>query len=63
MKKGSTQTHLPIKHIETGKVYNTYSEAAEAVKGNRWGVRYCAMGIQNSHMGQHFKYVRRRNKG
>lgn len=63
MKTESKKTHLPIKHVETGKVYSSYSEAARAVNGNRWGVRYCAMGIQNSHMGQHFKYVRERKKG
>ena len=63
MKTESKRTHLPIKHIESGKVYDTYCEAARAVNGNRWGVRYCAMGIQSSHMGQHFKYVKYKRKG
>ena len=55
-----SRKHLPIKHLETGKVYETYAEAAKAVNGNRWGVKHCAMGIQKQHMGNHFCYVRAR---
>lgn len=62
MKMESKKTHLPIKHVESGKIFETYSEAAKSVNGNRWGVRYCAMGIQKAHMGQHFEYVRKRRK-
>lgn len=59
-KKGKPPIHLPVLHIETGNVYPTYTEAAKAMGGNRWGVRYTAMGIQSKHKGQHFIYVRRR---
>lgn len=59
-KCGKPVTHPPIKHVETGKVYKTYLEAAEAIGGNRWGVRLTALGIQSSHFGQHFKFVKNR---
>ena len=57
-KPGKPVNHKPVRHIETGIVYTTYSEAAQAVGGNRWGVRYTAMGIQSEHKGQHFEYVK-----
>jgi hypothetical protein len=44
-------------HVESGKIFTTYAAAAKHVGGNRWGVKHCAMGIQGSHKGQHFKYV------
>lgn len=55
--RGKPVAHRPVIHIETGKVYKTYTEAASAVGGNRWGVRYTAMNIQRAHMGQHFRYA------
>lgn len=58
-KRGKPVTHKPVMHVETGNIYETYSEAAEAVDGNRWGVRYTAMGIQKSHKGNHFVYVKK----
>lgn len=57
-KPGKPVTHKPVRHIETGEIYKTYSEAAKAVGGNRWGVRYTAMGVQSVHKGQHFEYVK-----
>ena len=57
-KPGKPVTHEPVMHVETGEIYKTYSEAAKAVDGNRWGVRYTAIGIQKSHKGQHFVYVK-----
>ena len=61
--RGKPVTHPPVRHIETGNVYDTYIEAAKAVGGNRWGVRYTAIGIQRSHKGQHFEYVKTKKKG
>lgn len=49
--------HLAVMHVESGKIFTTYAAAAKHVGGNRWGVKHCAMGIQGSHKGQHFKYV------
>lgn len=60
---GKPVEHAPVKHVESGQIYRTYSEAAEAVHGNRWGVRFTAMGIQGSHMGQHFVYVKNKKDG
>ena len=59
-KRGKPLTHSPVLHVETGNVYETYTEAAKAVNGNRWGVRYTAMGIQSKHKEQHFVYIRKR---
>lgn len=59
-KKGRPPGHKPIMHKESGNVYDTYSEAARAINGNRWGVRYTAMGIQSSHKGQHFIFINRK---
>lgn len=58
MKPSRNRAHLSILHVETGNVYRTYSSAAKAIGGNRWGVRYCCMGIQKQHKGQHFEYKR-----
>lgn len=55
---GKPVQHKPVKHVETGIVYKTYSEAAAAIGGNRWGVRYTAMGIQSKHKGQHFVFTK-----
>lgn len=52
--------HACVQHIETGRIFETYTEAAKSINGNRWGVRYCAMGIQSQHMGQHFRYVHKK---
>lgn len=57
--RGKPVVHRPVVHIETGKVYKTYTEAAAAIGGNRWGVRYTAMGIQEKHMGQTFRYAKK----
>lgn len=59
-KPGKPVTHNPVVHVETGIVYNTYTEAAKAINGNRWGVRFTAMHIQKSHMGQHFEYTKKK---
>ena len=59
---GKPVTHPKIRHIESGRVFDTYSEAAYYVGGNRWGVKYTAMGIQSNHFGNHFEYVRSKHK-
>lgn len=59
-KRGKPINHSPVVHEETGVIYESYSEAAKAVGGNRWGVRYCAMKIQRQHKGQHFSYAKKK---
>lgn len=61
-KPGKPVTHPPVVHVETGNVYDTYTDAAKAIGGNRWGVCYTAMHIQKAHQGQHFEYVKKRRK-
>lgn len=57
--RGKPPVHDPVKHVETGEVYDTYTAAAKAIGGNRWGVRFTAMGIQDNHLGQHYVYVKK----
>lgn len=59
-KRGKPVTHPPVMHVETGIIYDTYTEAAKAVGGDRWGVRYTAMHIQHSHKGNHYEYVKKK---
>lgn len=58
-KPGRPVTHPPVKCRETGDIYETYTDAGIAVKGNRHGVRKCAEGTQKHHHGYHFDYVKK----
>lgn len=53
-KRGKPVTHPPIVHVESGKVYKEYTQAAEAIGGSRHGVRRCCEGTQRHHHGQHY---------
>lgn len=57
-KPGKPITHLPVMHIETGKIYTTYKEAAEAIGGSGNHVKANAVGCQKHHKHQHFRYVK-----
>lgn len=49
--------HPTIEHVETGRKYRTYSAAARAIGGDRWGVKRCCNGVQHSHRGNHFRFT------
>jgi hypothetical protein len=55
-KPGRPVTHPPVKNIETGEVYETYTDAAKAVGGDRHGVRRVSEGTQTHHHGFHFEF-------
>lgn len=55
-KRGRPVTHPEIVHEETGKVFTTYTEAAESIGGSRHGVRRCCEGTQKHHHGNHFHH-------
>lgn len=56
-KRGKPVTHKPVMNVETGDIFDTYTEAAEAIGGSRFGVYKCAIGIQSHHHGFHFIFV------
>lgn len=53
-KRGKPVTHPKVLHVESGKVYKEYTQAAEAIGGSRHGVRRCCEGTQKHHHGQHY---------
>lgn len=55
---GRPVNHPPVMVVETGKIYETYTETAKAVNGDRWGVYRCATGLQKQHKGLHFEFVK-----
>lgn len=56
-KPGRPPTHNPIKNVETGDIFETYTEAAKAIDGDRTNVRRVASGTQSQHKGYHFIFV------
>lgn len=46
-----------IRIVETGKVYNSITECAKAIKGTVPGICSCMSGRQEKHRGYHFEYV------
>lgn len=58
-KRGKPVVHPPVYCEETGKVYDTYTEAANDIGGTRWGVmKCCCMGQKHTH-GCHFKFTKK----
>ena len=56
-KKGKPVIHPKIIDLDTGKIFDTFTEAGESVNGNRGGVRKCCDNMQEHHKGHHFKYL------
>lgn len=52
--KGKPVTHPKIRCVETGEVYDTYTEAGKAIGGSRYGIRKCCEGTQKHHHGRHY---------
>ena len=57
-KRGKPVTHPKICIIETGQIFDTYTEAAKSINGNRFGVYRCAIGIQKTHHGYHIIFIK-----
>ncbi len=47
----------PVKILETGKVYSSYRDAADAVQGDRSCVWQCVNGYRTKHKGYTFVYA------
>ena len=57
-KPGRPPEHQPILLVETGDIFQTYTEAAKAINGDRTNVRRVASGTQSQHKGYHFIFVK-----
>lgn len=55
-KRGKPIKHPKILDLTTQTIYNTYTEAANAVGGSRFGVMRCCEGVQRDHKGHIFVY-------
>ena len=56
-KRGKPVVHPRIIDINTGKVYTTFTEAAEDIHGDRSSIRRVCEGIQSHCNGHIFRYV------
>ena len=56
-KRGKPLKHLPIKNVETGDIFETYTEAANFIGGDRTNIKRVAHGVQSHHKGYHFIFV------
>ena len=56
-KPGRPPKHPPILNVETGDIFETYTEAAKKINGDRTNVRRVAYGTQSQHKGYHFIFV------
>lgn len=50
-------THRPIIDKDTGRVYKTYTDAANDICGDRANVYRVTIGIQTHHKGHKFKFI------
>lgn len=55
-KRGRPVTHPKIENVTTGKVYSTYTEAAQAIDGSRFGVMRTCWRMQKHHHGYVFRF-------
>ena len=56
-KPGKPVTHPPIIDINTGKIYRTYTEAANDIHGDRTSVMRVCEGMQNHNKKHVFRYI------
>lgn len=56
-KRGKPVVHPPLINIETGKVYETFTEAANDIHGDRTSVMRVCEGTQTHNKKHHFRYL------
>lgn len=56
-KPGKPPKHPRIVILETGEVFDTFKEVADAIGGDKSNVRRVVYGVQASHKGYHFKFL------
>lgn len=57
LKSGKPPKHPPIVILETGEVFHTFKEAADAIGGDKSNVRRVVYGVQSNHKGYHFQFL------
>lgn len=57
LRPGKPPDHPKVRNIETGEIFDTYTEAAKAIGGDRSNVKRVAYGIQSHHRGYHFEFI------
>lgn len=56
-RRGRHIEHKPIKIIETGEIFETYSDAAKSINGHKGDILLCLRGLRRRHKGYSFMYV------
>jgi len=56
-KRGRPPTHPKVIMLETGEIFDTFKEAADAVGGDKANVRRVVYGVQSHHKGYHFAFL------
>lgn len=56
-KRGKPIVHPPVLDVETQDIYESFTEAAEAINGDRNSVRRVCEGIQSHCNGHVFRYL------
>lgn len=54
---GKPVVHPKVVNTDTGEIFDTYTEAAKSVDGQRQGVKRCCEMTQSHHKGQHFQFI------
>ena len=54
---GRPPDHPPVMLVETGDIFETYTEAAKAIGGDRTNVKRVASGVQSHHKGHRFIFL------
>ncbi|MBP5596583.1 MAG: hypothetical protein J6Y02_14450 [Pseudobutyrivibrio sp.] len=54
---GKPPNHSKVMNLETGDIFETFTEAAKAIGGDRTNVRRVAYGVQSHHRGYHFIFL------
>ena len=57
LKRGKPVVHPPVIDIDTGKVYATYTEAADDINGDRTSIMRVCMGRQRHNKKHRFRYL------
>ena len=56
-KPGKPPNHEPVIILETGEIFATYKEAADAIHGDGSNVRRVAHALQSHHKGYHIRFL------
>ncbi len=55
---GRPINHMPVIINETGRMYDSYADAAKAIHGHKGDILLCLRGLRKTHKGFTFRYAR-----